>query len=1381
MNDATDQDRILQGNPWIFRNAWLVVKPWDREVDFHTIDFDHVPIWVQLWGLPPHCKTKQMGGSIGALMGKVAINTKNPILSGIHIGNPTDGTKWIDYSYEKLPQMCFKCGMIGHADNLCRNKALHLATLAPLGPWIRSTQYGRRKMDEREKKYFSNPSQAKNFGQYSPPVSADLLEKLAAMRVQSTHEPPQAQPKPWPNQQNTQQPDLHSMDISLQQAEAKGKKCSNAGAADGNNHKQHSTSKFTPTTSDKETKNEYKRKVRAFKKLMTTYTPDLIFLVETKLQNTQYTFLNNYKDTYSAHIVNCSLTGGGRAGGLAIIWNKCNLDLGYTGSIYTWTNRQEGEHLIKCRLDRFLATTDWTNRETFGTIPKRIKEAQHELNNLQQNPNPHIVHDQIIQKEKELDDLLEKEELRWSQKARTMWLTYGDKNTKFFHQEASQRRRKNHIDSIKDSVGNQHNEEDKIEEIFLQHFQQLFTSQQTHNIAETVYTAIKEMKSLAAPGPDGLPAKFYHTYWEIIGKDITKEVLHVLNNGGSPEAYNNTHICLIPKTNNPTTPSDFRPISFCNVTLKIITKTLANRLKIILPDIISQNQSAFVPRRLITDNIIIANEVFHYFQHTTRKTGLVGIKTDMAKAYNRIEWQFLKATLESMNFPQNMINTIIQCVSTVTFSILINGKPSRTFQPQRGIRQGDPLSPYLFILCADVLSAFITKAQTNHLIHGVKIAQGALEITHLLFAGDSLMFCRATEEETTHMKDLITMYEKASGQLVNYNKSELLFSRKIPQTTKLAIQNILPMPIVDHFEKYLGQPTFMGRSKNQTFNYIQDRVWKKLKEWKEKNLSFAGRSTLIKAVAQAIPTYVMSCFLLPKGLCKQMEKMMGRFWWGSNIDQKKIHWLNWKEIRKQKSLGFINLHAFNEALLAKQGWRIVTEPNSLMATMLKAKYFPHTQFLQASQGKRFSYVWQSIQKASWTLKKGSFWLVGNGDHINIWQDRWIHPHMGSTTWTPKPDSTNLTLVRDLIDHQNHCWKEQLVNQTFIPYEATQICKIPISTHMTEDTEDTICWQGTKDGNYSVKSGYNAIMEWATSNSEQPGQANQHTMKDTEWNKIWKLNNPPKQLHLIWRYLHNTLPVKANLITRGILCDTLCPRCNKSPETMEWNTLSLSVNGKKGIWLARNNKIFNNMDTPVQIANNKALQTLHSYQNTAVSLSISKPEHTLSTTRHNNSWSPPHRSYLKLNVDAHLNGDGHWGLSMVLSRGDGRCIGAVTKVMQGLNDATLAETQGLFEALNWIKTKGFSNIVIEMDAEVVVRAIQKRIFPRLRWGKLAKSCARDFDKDALLSINWVRRNGNKAAHELARWALYEPNMYWDENYPRCIHPHIQKDMGFVIHS
>ncbi|GAU36081.1 hypothetical protein TSUD_320470 [Trifolium subterraneum] len=163
INNEDDHNRILLGNPW------------DRE-----------------------------GESIGELMGKVeasefyeypekkviikikvAINIHNPILTGIHIGNPIDGTCWIDYRYEKLPQVCFKCALIGHSDKLCRNQPFNWDTLAPLGPWIRSIQYGRRKMEEKDKKFYSNPSHSKEFGHYSPPIPTDLLEKLAAMKVQS--------------------------------------------------------------------------------------------------------------------------------------------------------------------------------------------------------------------------------------------------------------------------------------------------------------------------------------------------------------------------------------------------------------------------------------------------------------------------------------------------------------------------------------------------------------------------------------------------------------------------------------------------------------------------------------------------------------------------------------------------------------------------------------------------------------------------------------------------------------------------------------------------------------------------------------------------------------------------------------------------------------------------------------------------------------------------------------------------------------------------------------------------------------------------------------------------------------------------------------------
>jgi hypothetical protein len=336
---------------------------------------------------------------------------------------------------------------------------------------------------------------------------------------------------------------------------------------------------------------------------------------------------------------------------------------------------------------------------------------------------------QIHQLENKLDELLQKEEQWWAQRAKSDWLQHGDKNSKFFHFKASQRHRKNKINFIIDNQGNNHNQNKDIQEVFHTYFSELFTSSNPTNIqcsvqvvanrvqpymqaylsqeftaAEVSYAA-HQLKSNATPGPDGLNANFYQTYWDTIGGGDTQTALDILNNGGNPETLNETYICVIPKHNNPTTPADYRPIALCNVILKIVTKTIANRIKNILPEIISPQQSAFLPGRLITDNTLLAFETFHHIkQNKNKRKGPVGIKLDMAKAYDRLKWIFIENTLISMGFPRKLVQTIIKCVSTVSFSILVNGQPSLYFKPHGGIRQEDPLSPYLFILCADVFS-----------------------------------------------------------------------------------------------------------------------------------------------------------------------------------------------------------------------------------------------------------------------------------------------------------------------------------------------------------------------------------------------------------------------------------------------------------------------------------------------------------------------------------------------------------------------------------------------------------------------------------------------------------------------------------------------------
>jgi hypothetical protein len=559
---------------------------------------------------------------------------------------------------------------------------------------------------------------------------------------------------------------------------------------------------------------------------------------------------------------------------------------------------------------------------------------------------------------------------------------------------------------VKDNTG--------IQEAFMDYFSNIFTSSNPSDFADSltgvanriqphmyevlskdftpdeVFQAAHQLKGNSAPGPDGLSAKFFQNYWDIIGGDITNSALNILNNGGNPDTLNNIFICLIPKNKNPSTPADYRPIALCNVLLKIITKTIANRIKLILNDIISPHQSAFLPGRLITDNTLIAYESFHYLKNCkSRKHGYVGIKLDMAKAYDRIEWVFLEKTLTSMGFPSKLINTIMQCVSTVSFSILVNGIPSPSFRPHRGIRQGDPLSPYLFILCADVLSSLISKLQTDNKIKGIAIATNAPHITHLFFADDSILFCRAKAAEANYIMGALNEYQRISGQQINLDKSEMIFSPHLHQQIQHEFHSIIPIQVTDSITKYLGMPTTFKRAKSQDFKFIMDRIWGKLKGWKERNLSFAGRSVLISAVVQAIPTYMMSCFLIPKDICSQIERAICKFWWGGKEGQHKIHWKAKKDLFKPKfsgGLGFREMHLFNLAMLAKQGWRLHTNPTSLLSQCLKAKYYPHSDVLKSQIGNKPSFTWRSIHQAIWVLNKGSCWKVGLGSKINIWRD-----------------------------------------------------------------------------------------------------------------------------------------------------------------------------------------------------------------------------------------------------------------------------------------------------------------------------------------------------------------------------------------------------------
>ncbi|KAK3205547.1 hypothetical protein Dsin_019593 [Dipteronia sinensis] len=690
-----------------------------------------------------------------------------------------------------------------------------------------------------------------------------------------------------------------------------------------------------------------------------------------------------------------------------------------------------------------------------------------------------------------------------------------------------------------------------IQRIIESYFSQLFTAQQPseettrkvlscvcHSLSQRykdflaldfngveIRKAVFNMHPTKAPGPDGLPTIFFQKYWDSVGPSVTDACLKCLNSGSSLLAVNDTLICLIPKVTRAERMTEFRPISLCNVVYKIVSKALSNRLRTVLSEVISEAQSAFIP--------------------------------DMAKAYDRVEWGFLRAMMEKLGFPDKWINQVMECVATVSFSFLVNGEICGSVKPTRGLRQGDRLSPYLFLLCTEGFSSMLSGSVERGELTGLKCGQTGPVVSHLFFADDSLFFTKATAVECGVIRRIIEDYSKASGQLVNFCKSAVCMSKTISSGEGKRLADIIGVQRVWCHERYLGLPSFGGRNKRALFNYIKDRMWERVKGWRGRLLSIGGKEVLIRSVLQSIPAYTMNLFHLPKGLVTKLHRLCSRFWWGSTETSKKMHWASWRRLCRNKSaggLGFCDLSMFNQALLAKQGWRLVKYPNSLVA------------------------------RGNGLLECGSRWRVGSGNSIRIYDDRWFPRPVTFKVISPCVQN-NIYLVRHLRTVSGG-WNNQLVPQLFFKEDAEMILSIPLSNTCRDDS---ITWHYTVDGEYTVRSGYNLGMCRMVADSNFGGSSNSGLENaESFWKTLWRINVPNKIKLFLWKACNNWLSTRANLAMRGIPADSTCVLCYRSPETTKhalWGCAKLKESIQNEdlallsvliwrIWFLRNERIQN---------------------------------------------------------------------------------------------------------------------------------------------------------------------------------------------------------------
>jgi hypothetical protein len=343
---------------------------------------------------------------------------------------------------------------------------------------------------------------------------------------------------------------------------------------------------------------------------------------------------------------------------------------------------------------------------------------------------------------------------------------------------------------------------------------------------------------------------------------------------------------------------------------------LVNRLRPVLGDIISPEQSAFVPGRLITDNALIAFECFHYIQQEKDpEKSYCAYKLDLSKAYDRVDWRFLERMLQKVGFDHRWVHWIMTCVTTVKYAVKLNGAILETFTPSRGLRKGDPLSPFLFLFIADGLSALLSRSIQLNELQPLRICPQAPGLSHLLFADDTLLFFKASQEQAVQVLQILDVFTAATGQLINRAKCSVMFGNSCPEGVKIAVRASLQVQEVAFKDKYLGLPTPEGRMHRDKFQNLQGRLTKRILQWDDGSLSQAAKEILIKAVGQSIPTYLMSVFKLPFSVCDDLTRMIRNYWWGSKRGKRKVHWKAWEQLTKPKSfggLGFRDFRLFNQ-------------------------------------------------------------------------------------------------------------------------------------------------------------------------------------------------------------------------------------------------------------------------------------------------------------------------------------------------------------------------------------------------------------------------------------------------------------------------------------
>lgn len=454
--------------------------------------------------------------------------------------------------------------------------------------------------------------------------------------------------------------------------------------------------------------------------------------------------------------------------------------------------------------------------------------------------------------------------------------------------------------------------------------------------------------------------------------------------GFLPKGLNSTILALISKKQEAKVMKDYRPISCCNVLYKLISKILARRLKLILPKCISWNQSAFIKERLLMENVLLATELVKDY-HKEAVSPRCAMKIDISKAFDSVQWPFLINTLKAMGLPEKFTHWISLCITTASFSVQVNGELAGYFQSKRGLRQGCSLSPYLFVICMNVLSRLIDEAAREGRI-GFHPKCKNIDLTHLCFADDLMIFADGTKNSIVEILRVFDAFDRMSGLRISMEKSTLFLAGVSTQKREEIISHF-PFESGSLPVRYLGLPLL---TKNMTvLDYLPliEKIRKRIGSWTGRFLSYAGRLQLIKSVIMSLTNFWMSAFRLPSGCIKEIERLCSAFLWsGPELNNRKAK-VSWTEICSTKREGGLGVRRLKEANMVsclKLIWRILSS-DSMWVNWVKIYLIRKSSFWMVKDNTQVgSWMWKKILKCREIAKRLYRVEVRNGKKTSFW-------------------------------------------------------------------------------------------------------------------------------------------------------------------------------------------------------------------------------------------------------------------------------------------------------------------------------------------------------------------------------------------------------------